>query len=192
MDSAFIDRAITLFEVPSAEQNCFIYGLNTVIVDTLDFLPVILIGIYHYHDLVSSITFILGLSILRQYTGGFHAHSIPACVFLYSMIFIVFNYLVTVLLHHPMVFLIASSSAVYQFLTAPILSQKKPMTDREAEICRKNARLSLAGFLFLILASCLQFRIFSLRLSIILILNFILMLIQQVLNHENSNSYNSR
>lgn len=92
MDSAFIDRAITLFEVPSAEQNCFIYGLNTVIVDTLDFLPVILIGIYHYHDLVSSITFILGLSILRQYTGGFHAHSIPACVFLYSMIFIVFNY----------------------------------------------------------------------------------------------------
>ncbi|NLH62801.1 MAG: hypothetical protein GX478_01245 [Erysipelotrichaceae bacterium] len=66
---------INLFS--SEELSAFDYGILCILLDTLDFLPVIILAFLLNHNVWIGAIFIVELSLLRQYSGGWHAKSIP-------------------------------------------------------------------------------------------------------------------
>lgn len=170
----------------------FLYGVYSAVYDFLDFLPVILIGIFLLHDLSSALTFIIVLSILRQYTGGIHASTVFGCVISYCLVYIAYYQLSEIFMSYSEIYLIAVCCGEYQLVITPTMNKNKPMTDKQLQICGEKARGVLSLLLILMLISYSWFPTFSVRIAMIIITNFLLIIAQRVANYESDKDFNSR
>ncbi len=155
-------------------------GILCILLDAMDFIPVILIGLILFHDIELSLLYIFVLSILRQYSGGWHASTIPACILSYLGVYIIYR--VILILALPSIVLFASCILflIYAVCCSPIEIPGNPL--KTSEILDSKKKTVFFYCLAILCSFLLQFITIKLSKAILtaVIINSCLMLALQL------------
>lgn len=152
--------------LPESERPVYSYGIQMAIETVLNVISTLLIGIA-LGQVVASMIFLAGYSMLRTYAGGFHLEtalgcyiascSLVACILLFSKMFPDEAYWFLI----PLTVI----AAAVVFILAPVPATHKPLDDEETVHYRKKSRLRL---LLVLVAAVVFWAVKQIHLSIVL------------------------
>jgi accessory gene regulator B len=167
----------------SEELSAFDYGILCILLDTLDFLPVIILSFLLNHNVWIGAIFIVELSLLRQYSGGWHAKSIPLCIVCYSVVFCIFEYCLSFSIDLVFLFCLCLVSFLYIIIYSPVMISN---SDYCNDLIVQNKKRSVISYIIILGISLIlvQFSLPYAKASmLVLLINTCLMFQLQIVNY---------
>lgn len=120
--------------ISNEKREIYSYGFKLIIADVINYAIVILFGIV-FNRLTESITFLITLCGLRQFSGGFHAKSFWLCrlsMIVTCLCVIMLTDMVTYTGFECIIVILVNAISV-AFITknAPIVHPNKPLSDKQ-------------------------------------------------------------
>ena len=157
-----IESAAAYFGYDETDTLLLKNGISTVICDGADWLSVFLISFFLGRT-VDTVLYILLFSCLRRCTGGWHAKTIPGCLAVYDILYILWHFLTGMNFFRLYVWVcVYIFCLVYINACAPVIHPNHPMEDHE--IIESRLRMKkvffISSLLFLVfsLYACLLYR----------------------------------
>lgn len=167
----------------SEELSDFDYGILCILLDTLDFLPVIILAFLLNHNVWIGAIFIVELSLLRQYSGGWHAKSIPLCIVCYSGVFCIFEYCLSFSIDIVFLFSLCLVSFLYIIIYSPVMIPNSYYCN---DLIVHNKKRSIISYIIMLGISLIlvQFALPYAKASmLVLLVNTCLMFQLQIVNY---------
>lgn len=131
----------------------YLYGFKLIIADIINYMIIIALGII-LKKFPESITFLLSLCVLRQFTGGFHAKTFWLCrismVITYIGVLLITNFVLNSGFEIPIIIFISVATIMVIAIFAPIENVNKRLSKSQ----RKSNKLkSIIASIILSMAS---------------------------------------
>ena len=136
------------------------------------------------NDFVSSFVYLVCLSVLRVFTGGWHASTKATCFFSYTFLYFLFQTTKQIPISDMSLSLLMLTCSLYIFLRAPVSHFLQPLDEKEQKENRKNARISILCILFIYLFFVSIHSALSVSVAIAVLLNVCLMILLQITKGE--------
>lgn len=122
-------KMVELKIVDSADEDCYIYGLELLLAKSVVIATIFVISII-IDAVIPSLLFTFLYILLRQYTGGFHCQTAEKCILLSILIYVIFAIIskTDILYKH---FVVTISILVVSYIVILIFS---PLADANKEI----------------------------------------------------------
>lgn len=145
----FVQQKIDLSE---QDEELFRYGLESLICDCSDFFAVILISLF-LHDLFNAVVYIVLFSVLRVYTGGWHAMTKKRCLCVYIVLYLVY-YITRSNLHSSLIYGLGyAAGSIYTCFEAPVEHIYAPLEYAEHKK-NHNAAVFIIGLYTMLSVIC--------------------------------------
>lgn len=175
-----------ILNVTEDEYHNFEYGIWVLVADICDFVPVLLISIY-FHNLGYAILYIVIFSLLRQFTGGYHANTLLGCVILYSLTFLLYSVFFQLMMENIKLMIIVSIIiSLSSLLIVPVVHMNHKLSEEEITNNKQSSVISIVILVLLnILMTFIDIKI-SITISYVLIVNSILAYLLYFINRRQS------
>jgi Accessory gene regulator B. len=167
----------------SEEISEFDAGILTIFLDLFDFTPIVSVSIFFFHNIYLGFTFIIVLSLLRQYTGGWHAKTIPISRVSYFVTFCICIMLLSWKISYTYLVLINVILFPYTFCFSPIEIPDTNLNEAQISIYKKKSIVVYFEMLFISLILFPCYYIYSNEIQIIILINTMLMIMLQTEKH---------
>lgn len=114
------------------------YGIHLLILKFLHYCSILVLGFF-LGRVWQLLIFLVCYTVLRSYTGGFHAKHSGTCLLISIMMILVLHLTIDVITN-DMALLIASLSIAVIMMLSPIVSKELPLDEKEL---RENRRISI-------------------------------------------------
>lgn len=164
------------------ELNAFDEGMFTIILDAMDFIPVLFLSCFMFHHIGIGFLYIFELSVLRQYSGGWHASTLIECIFTYILTYLVFEALLACQIKSVYLLIVNILCGIYMLKYSPVIIPYS----YDQSIQNLNRKKSIIVFITIFILSTAVDHLnafYGNAMSFILIINTCLMLLQQIQNH---------
>lgn len=139
MKKIVIDHAAASGKYTDYQLQLISHGFDIVLSDTKCFLSVICISILLFHDLTNTLLYLLILSTLRSYTGGYHSSTHSGCLLTFISAYLGFELLSHIPISDPILFFIFVICAIYTIRCSPVEHINNPLTEEERTVNQKKA-----------------------------------------------------
>lgn len=172
--------------IPSEEKQLYEYGIRLGILQIINLLTILAIGLIMGMGL-ESLVFLIACAPVRSYTGGYHASTPLKCYLLSIPLSLAVLLGIRLIPWNAMLSLSALLfAAAVILLLAPVEDLNKPLDQIEKTVYRRRARAILAALSFTaILFWFLEFRQISMGIVMALSLVAILLILGALKNNRN-------
>ena len=112
------------------------HGIDIIANDGTNYLFVLIIS-FLLKDLRAGVTFIISFSMLRRYTGGWHAQKRSECFLCYQMMFISSWFLCHIHFHSVLSLYIYGLCCLITVMNSPVIHPHNPLSEKEVLHNRK-------------------------------------------------------
>ena len=104
-------------------------------------------------DIVIAFSFFIGFFQLRKKAGGFHANTIPGCMFASISLEVIFLGIISPTLNSTSICIISVVNVIVVFLLAPYNHPQMYLSTEEVAALKKHARMTILKLMFVIALS---------------------------------------
>lgn len=165
------------------ELNAFDEGMLTIILDAMDFIPVLFLACFLFHHIGIGLLYILELSLLRQYSGGWHAGTLIKCIFSYVLTYLVFEALLSCQIKSVCLHMVNILCVLYMLKYSPMIIPYSYDQSIQKQNRKRSLLVFITAFILSIAVDYLN-PLYGNAMSLTLIINTCLMLLQQIQNHR--------
>ena len=161
MDRIIQELAIKVFNRLNTNNNLtndrelYIHAIVLIAHEFLNYLIVLVVAVM-VNLVIESIIYMVLFSIIRRYTGGFHAKTYLKCMLSYIAFYLLFLefYLVVNVRYIEIILILFVISVIYIYKTSPVQHVNNPLSIIEKHKYRKISMIVLFVFILLVSSNC--------------------------------------
>ena len=164
------------------DEEIYVYGLKLFFSESSSFLTVLILSLI-FNRFVNGILYLVSFTMLRKYSGGYHAKTYLHCYISFVLIYMLSEVFSRFIMPNTAICIFLFSSLII-FLLAPVDTERKRISKRHRKKARRTIKVGLI-VLFLLELALIVLRIdCGVTLSLVLAINAALIIIQYVINLE--------